>query len=91
MGYSIRLIMVLSGSIVFLIWEIMNKLAGDRMRARWKRNLLLIPLFFYLFPLAYFKSYIVDFYHMLGVFQNWGRIQLEGKLNKTFSMVLEYK
>ena len=89
MGYSIRLIMVLSGSIVFLIWEIMNKLAGDRMRARWKRNLLLIPLFFYLFPLAYFKSYIVDFYHMLGVFQNWGRIQLEGKLNKTFSITFQ--
>ena len=88
MEYSIRLIMVLSGSVAFLTWEIMNRLLGNKMKARWKRNLLLIPLFFYLFPLAYYKSHIVDFYHMLGLFQCWGRVQqLEGKLDKTFSVV----
>ena len=56
MRYSIRLIMVLSGSVAFFTWEIMNRLLGNKMKARWKRNLLLIPLFFYLFPLRIIKT-----------------------------------
>ena len=52
MEYSIRLIMVLSGSVTFLTWEIMNRLLGNKMKARGKRNL-------FLFSFIYFRLRII--------------------------------
>lgn len=58
---SIRLVMSLEGTAVFLLWlalDSLNILSG--LKEKWKRGLLLLPLLFYLFPLPYFRSYLLD-------------------------------
>lgn len=55
---SIRLVMALSGTVVFLIWLIVDRIYGQKhFTEKWRRNLLLISLVFYLAPFPALTKY----------------------------------
>lgn len=55
---SIRLVMALSGTVVFLIWLIVDRMYGQKhFTEKWRRNLLLISLVFYLAPFPALTKY----------------------------------
>lgn len=50
MNHSQHITMTLAGSASFLLCLAGILLLGKRMKEKWKRNLLLLPIFFFLVP-----------------------------------------
>ena len=59
MNHSQHITMTLAGSTSFLLCLAGILLLGKRMKEKWKRNLLLLPIFFFLVPVYRFESDVV--------------------------------
>ena len=59
MNHSQHITMTLAGSTSFLLCLAGILLLGKRMKEKWKRNLLLLPIFFFLVPVYWFESAVV--------------------------------
>lgn len=59
MNHSQHITMTLAGSTSFLLCLAGILLLGKRMKEKWKRNLLLLPIFFFLVPVYQFESDVV--------------------------------
>ena len=54
----------------------------SKLKSKWLRNLLLISMIFYLFPLPIFKYYFRDLFHSLGLTSTYLINTVKGKINK---------
>lgn len=59
MNHSQHMTMTLAGSVSFLLCLAGILLLGKRMKEKWKRNLLLLPIFFFLVPVYRIESDVV--------------------------------
>ena len=82
------LTMSLSGTIIFILWLIMRKIFGKRLKERWKRNLLLLAIPFYLLPISYLKFYFYDIFVKIHLITQKRIEQVEGRVNNTFMVFI---
>lgn len=81
--------MSLSGTAVFILWLVVNRVWHSGLKEKWKRNLLLLSIPFYLIPLPYWKHRIYDVFTALYLLPVKGKENIVGIIDKKFAVITD--